>query len=227
MEKQYGWSIAAIKGTTITLRYKREIELAFDMERNAVSDIRYIISPDGSSDNSFHPRPCCPPEEKAFFLDCIRTHIMQPSPSSTVPVPARRLLKVVGAAWDKADAVARHVRLLNLSFPTTVRRASESSLLVTSSLLLAPLQTRVEAAVRLEVGAAGAGPGADLEVAVTPEAKVVYGEGFNAGKMTEFLAGRVGDAGGGDVSPGWDEAVLGLYKRLLAKGNRVAAAAAA
>jgi kinetochore protein Spc7/SPC105 len=68
-----------------------------------------------------------------------------------------------------------------------------------------------------------------IEVVVVPEARVVYGEGFNVGKMTEFMVGRVGGAVGGKGGKdkdgeggkvGWDEAVLELYRRLLAKGSQ-------
>ncbi|GAB1311067.1 Spc7 kinetochore protein domain-containing protein [Madurella fahalii] len=209
LEKQHGWSITAIKGTAISMRYKREIELVFDTQQNVATELRYITPPD-SYNNDTSPRGCCPPE-KAFFLDCIRAHITQPS-----SLGISHLVKVVSSAWDKADSVSRHIRLLNLSFPTTVTRISETSLQITSSLLLAPLQTRVEAVVTLEVNGGGA---EGVEVNVVPEARVVYGEGFNVGKMTEFLAGRVT----GDAKAGWEEAVLGLYRKLLAKGVRAAA----
>jgi kinetochore protein Spc7/SPC105 len=104
---------------------------------------------------------------------------------------------------------------------------SDGLVSVTSSVLLVPLQTRVEVVLRLGVEKGNEEGG--VEVMVVPEARVVYGEGFNVGKMTEFLVGRVGGAvggtgeggkGGEGGKVGWDEAVLELYKRLLAKGSQ-------
>lgn len=106
------------------------------------------------------------------------------------------------------------MRRLNLSFPTAVA-AVGAGVAVTASVLLVPLQTRVEVVLNLDVvdGSDGA-----LEVSVTPAARVVYGEQFNVGKMEEFLRTRVGGVGREEM--GWDEAVLELYGRLLAKGRQ-------
>ncbi|KAL2182474.1 hypothetical protein L209DRAFT_696190 [Thermothelomyces heterothallicus CBS 203.75] len=132
------------------------------------------------------------------------------------------MLGIVSSAWDKAGAVTEHIRRLNLSFPTSVAAAGES-VRVTASVLLVPLQTRVEAVLRLEAaegpGDSGDGDGG-VEVVVAPEVRVVYGEQFNAGKMTEFLAERIGSRLGRGVGAGWDEAVLELHERLLAKGRQ-------
>lgn len=101
-------------------------------------------------------------------------------------------------------------------------------------MLVAPLQTRVEVVLTLSaLSPGGGGGGGGLEVVVVPEVRVVYGESFNVGKMTEFLAGRIGNVGGGGGGGGkegddgkeggemgWDEAVLELYQRLLAKGKQ-------
>jgi kinetochore protein Spc7/SPC105 len=218
------------------MRYKRELELVLDVQNNAVLNLRYIAPL--SNNNNSRSSSCCCPLEKAFFLDCIRAHIT--TSSSVARHKPSHLLRLVAEAWDEAGAVTRHVRLLNLSFPTTVRRDSADScsrLRVTASLLLAPLRTRVEAGLSLEVGF-GDGVGSNknksgVEVRVVPEAKVVYGEPFDAGKMREFLAGRVIGAGAGagngdghgnssrkvSVVGGWDEAFMGLYRKLLAKGG--------
>ncbi|KAL2126163.1 hypothetical protein VTI74DRAFT_1578 [Chaetomium olivicolor] len=216
IERQHGWAIASIRGTNIAMRYKREIELTFDIAslqqrqaQTASIAIRYVAET---------PLQC--PLEKEFFLHRIREHL-RAAISRGSPKPSQ-LLAVVSAAWDKADAVSEHVRRLNLSFPTNVTRAvTDEAVNITASVLLVPLQTRVE--ITLNLGVEGGDDG--LEVLVTPEAKVVYGEQFNAGKMTEFLAGRVGGALEKDKETqekkmGWDEAVLELYKRLLEKGKQ-------
>ncbi|KAK0753920.1 hypothetical protein B0T18DRAFT_291115, partial [Schizothecium vesticola] len=125
---------------------------------------------------------------------------------------------VVGAAWDKANAVADRVRFVNLTFPTTVARLSDTSIRVKSSLMLVPLKTRVEVGLVLEGGEGG-------EVTVAPEARVVYGEQFNAKKMVDFLEGKVGGrvvAGkkgkGGEAV--WSEALVELHGKLLARGQK-------
>ena len=185
------------------MRYKREIELVFDLQQPQTKQpsqptLRYIATPSP------------PPPEKEFFLHHIRTHLLPPLATTTSP---RLLLTTVAGAWDKAAAVAEQIRRLNLSFPTAVAgREGGEGVGVTASVLLVPLQTRVEVVLNLEAEGE--------EVVVTSEARVVYGEGFNAGKMGEFLRGKVGrvvTAGGG---AGWDEAVLELYGMLAAKGRR-------
>ncbi|AEO65909.1 uncharacterized protein THITE_2113515 [Thermothielavioides terrestris NRRL 8126] len=141
---------------------------------------------------------------------------------------------MVSAAWDQAGAVAEQVRRLNLSFPTAVAATPDDGVRVTASVLLVPLQTRLEVVLGLAAAADGgegnrngnengSGDGM-LDVIVTPEVRVVYGEQFNAGKMTELLAGRIGGPVGGGKDGGkmvgWDEAVLELYKKLLAKAKQ-------
>lgn len=214
IEKKHGWAISSISGTAVTMRYKREIELILDLaslrqkqqqqqqQQKPVSSsttiqLRYIAET---------PRPC--PPEKEFFL-----RLMRKAP----PPSPRAMLDMVSSAWDKAGAVTEHVRRLNLSFPTSVAVAGES-VRVTASVLLVPLQTRVEAVLRLEAAESSGDGGVD--VIVTPEARVVYGEQFNAGKMTAFLAERVGRRVDREVRAGWDEAVLELQERLLAMGRQ-------
>lgn len=125
--------------------------------------------------------------------------------------------------------MANYVRLLNLTFPTTVVN-DDGSIAVMSSLVLVPLQTRVEAVIRLRVEDGGQGE-EGLEVKVVPEARMVYGEQFNTAKLEEFLRGKIGGCvqtvGGGGENKGWDVGMLELYKRLLARGSRAAAAVAA
>ncbi|KAK3310438.1 uncharacterized protein B0T15DRAFT_564435 [Chaetomium strumarium] len=225
IEKQYGWAISSISDTTITMRYKREIELVFDVrslqqaqrqqhqQRNTSIDVRYVAE-----------TPCHCSPEKEFFLRHIREHIRSHAKSATRP---SRLLRMVSSAWDKAEAVTEHIRRLNLSFPSSVAFASDdgNSVLVTASVLLVPLQTRLEVILNLSAKNGGGDDDDDddgLEVVVTPEAKVVYGEQFNTVKTRELLAGRIGGVVGkdGEKKMAWDEAVLELYGRLLAKGKQ-------
>ncbi|KAL2158480.1 hypothetical protein VTH06DRAFT_4246 [Thermothelomyces fergusii] len=225
IEKEHGWAIASISGLAITMRYRREVELVLDLaplqqqQQKAASPVqlRYVAET---------PEPC--PPEKEFFLGRMRERLLRAQREGR---PPRAMLDIVSSAWDRAGAAAEHVRRLGLSFPTSVAvvRAGQGqgegeSLRVTASVLLAPLQTRVEAVLRLKVAEgpnSGDGDGVGVEVVVAPEARVVYGEPFNAGKMTEFLAGRLGGRLGREVGPaGWDEAVLELRERLLTAGRQ-------
>ncbi|KAK0630127.1 hypothetical protein B0T17DRAFT_527566 [Bombardia bombarda] len=231
LEKQHGWAITGISGTVMSMSYKREAELVFDpasfqqqskqqspqqQQDSRSIDLWYI-----AANRERNPLPSTP--EKEFFLQCIRNHVRALNRSTT---RVSRLLGIVSAAWEKANAVATHVRLLNLTFPTTVNKTSDTSITVSSSLLLVPLQTRIEVMLRLQ---SVAGDGDGVEVAVTPDARVVYGEPFNVGKMVEFLANRLGGRVAGSVKNGgddgklmsWNDAVLELHKRLLAKGAKV------
>ncbi|KAL2270010.1 hypothetical protein VTJ83DRAFT_2194 [Remersonia thermophila] len=310
VEKRTGWAIASVAGTALTMRYRREIELVFDvaaLQQSSPSSrpiaIRYIGPPAAAaaatSSSSSHRRsssrdnniivgkdvargPSTPAPEKAFVLRRLRSHLRSRGPSLFPrAAPARRapmLLRLVADAWDLAGEVEATVRRLNLTFPTVVEldgsdgdgtdgdeddggmedqdpenggaggAAAKAAATIKSSILLAPLQTRVEVRLRLGVvvqekallehGQVDGMAGTDgnrprrraVEVTVKPEAGVVYGEPFAAGKMTEFLAGRVassteGGADGGKkmaamgLGLGWDEAVVELERRLLAKGR--------
>ncbi|KAK3984133.1 kinetochore protein spc7 [Cladorrhinum sp. PSN332] len=230
IEKHHGWAITGISGSAISMSYKRQIELVFDIasfqrgdaqsrkaRQNTPIDVWYI------ADKREGCQALALTTEKEFFLQAMRDHVRALPQSST---RVNRMLEIVSAAWDRANTVANYVRLLNLSFPTSVKRTSDSSIAVTSSLLLVPLQTRVETVLNLKVQSPAGGE-AGVEVVVNPEARVVYGEPFTIGKMTEFLNARVGGVVGdegksGGEKIGWDSAVLELYKRLLAKGARAA-----
>lgn len=207
------------------MRYKREIELVLDLaslhqKQQQQQQQQKPVSPSAPIQLRYiaeTPRPC--PPEKEFFLRQMRERLLRAQQERVAP---RVMLGIVSSAWDKAGAVTEHIRRLNLSFPTSVAAAGES-VRVTASVLLVPLQTRVEAVLRLEAaegpGDSGDGDGG-VEVVVAPEVRVVYGEQFNAGKMTEFLAERIGSRLGRGVGAGWDEAVLELHERLLAKGRQ-------
>jgi len=229
IEKKHGWAITGISDTTISMSYRREIELVFDIgafqqsqqakrgksQPNSRIDLWYI-----AASREHNPLPST--AEKDFFLQCIRDHV-RGLPQSTTK--ASHLLKVVSAAWDKANTVANQVRFLNLTFLTTVTKTSDTSICVKASLVLIPLKTRVEVRVHLQSIATGQG----VEVTVTPEARVVYGEQFNVSKMTEFLSEKLGgqvidrvqDQTQGKMST-WSDAMLELHRKLLAKGQKAA-----
>ncbi|KAK4141877.1 uncharacterized protein C8A04DRAFT_13710 [Dichotomopilus funicola] len=220
IEKHHGWAIVSIAQTTITMRYRREVELTFDLASfqpktpKKTKPIPIKVNYTGTE---------CPPE-KFFFLRHLRTYLQSPKFTIKTGSP-RALLTTVSTAWDQAGSVTEQIRRLRLSFPTTVvpesnsnsngseADGSEGTLQVTSSLLLGPLQTRVEVTFHVTLGSWADEPekGKDgLAMNIRPEAKVVYGEPFQPEKMTEFVVGRLGK----DAGVGWDEVVLGLLKRL-------------
>ncbi|KAK4181692.1 putative kinetochore protein spc7 [Triangularia setosa] len=242
IEKTTGWAITGISGTAISMTYKRQIELVFDVASfQQPGNPNHRPGPSSNIDLWYTAAKCEPTNqsipltpEREFFLQAVRDRIRS-LPQQITPVNV--MLKVISDGWDKANTVANYVRLLNLTFPTGVRKTSDSSIAVVSSLLLVPLQTRVEAILNLKVVNGGGGR-EGLEVSVVPEAKVVYGEQFNTVKLEEFLQGKIGGsvsggAGGGDGkekdsnNKGWDQGMLELYKRLLARGSRAAGAGVA
>ncbi|KAJ0108908.1 hypothetical protein J7T55_005451 [Diaporthe amygdali] len=184
IEKQHGWAITGVVGTNVSISYRRQIELVFDIasfrsgQQNSSIDLWYI-----AAKRERKSMPLTP--EKEFCLQRIRDHL-RCLPQSKTKVSS--MLSQVSRAWDRANALATQVYQLNLAFPTSAARASDSAIIITSSLLLAPLQTKVEVSLGIQslVGVEG------LEFIVSAQATIVYGEQFNAGKMAEFLSSRIG-----------------------------------
>ncbi|CAK7220808.1 hypothetical protein SBRCBS47491_004315 [Sporothrix bragantina] len=194
LEKKSGWAVTGAQGTTLSMAYRREIELVFDVaafrpgrHSNSQIDLWYI-----GHTRTRDPQPCTP--ETEFFLQCIRDHVRGLKQTETHP---GNLLKVVRASWDTAKQATNQIRHLNLTFPTTTTKTSDTSIAVAASILLVPLRTKVEVTVHLRSLGCGAvstikkAP-RGLRIAVSSEARVVYGEPFNAAKMGEFLAARIG-----------------------------------
>ncbi|KAL0935136.1 chromosome segregation protein (Spc7 kinetochore protein) [Colletotrichum truncatum] len=214
LEKQHGWAVTGVSGSQISMTYRREIELVFDItsfqprKKNSRIDLWYI-----AANRENHPVPSTP--EKEFFLQCIRDHVRALQQSRT---KIADLLHMVRTAWDKANSTSTHVRQLNITFPTTVNRTSDSSVAVKSSLLLAPLETKVEIALEIQ----GVSKPDGVEFSLHPEATVVYGEHFNTGKIAEFLLTHLGDNAFSqdEGTPSWSDVVVNLHERLLARGRK-------
>lgn len=232
LEQKSGWAINKIEGSVMFMTYKQEIELAFDLtsfkahnKQGPTVEIRYIAN---KRERNVIPLT----SEQKFFIECISSHLQGLSnPSLSV----NRLLTIVSDAWDKAGATAEQIRLLNLTFPTSVTRTSTTTLEVRSSLLLAPLQTRVKISLTLDKISSDD----SFEVKVTPDAQVIYGEQFTKSKLNDFLKNKLGKQLLGQKaeqqqqqqqqvsgnkkkqqSQEWSEVVLELHKRLLAKGAK-------
>lgn len=197
------------------MTYLREIELVFDIaafqpgQPNSRIDIWYI-----AANRERNPLPATP--EKEFFLQCLRDYVRALPQSST---KMSRILGTVRAAWDQANAVANHIHLLNLTFPTRVTKTSDTSIAIQSSLLLVPLSTKVEIVLNLHCSVGTDG----LDVTVMPQANVIYGELFNAPKMAEFLSTRIGNhifSQEEKQSESWSDVFVELHARLLARGKK-------
>lgn len=215
LEKKYGWAITGVQGTGLSMTYRREIELVFDAasfktgQPNSRLDLWYVAAM-----RDHDPLPAT--LEREFCLQCIRDHVRGLAQSET---RVSRILKVISMAWDRANALANQVYQLNFAFPTSVVRTSDTSIAIRSSLLLAPLQTKVEVVMGIQSSAGPKG----LDFIVSSQAGVVYGEQFNAGKMVEFLSSRVGDhvlPRSGKDSDLWCDVVSDLHTKLLARGKK-------
>ncbi|KAL5596548.1 uncharacterized protein BROUX77_007232 [Berkeleyomyces rouxiae] len=235
LERKHGWAVSAIAGTRVTMTYQRDIQLVFDAaafcrrgQPNGPIDVSYV-----GATRAVNPHPAT--AERRFFVQCIRDYVCC-VPQSRTPVSA--LLRGVAGTWDKCRAVCDDLRIAHTLFPTRVSCAPTSSasasatspapvddptaLTVHWSLLLAPLQTRVEVCVRLESRASPAG----VAVAVVPAAHVVYGEPFNTTKMLDFWRAKAGEAVCVRAERekaerlGWCEALVELQARLLARGKK-------
>lgn len=205
-------------GTQLSMTYRRDIELVFDassfMSNGSVApvkarentriDLWYI-----AANRELNPSPLT--HEKDFFLQNIRDYCRSlPQAQTTV----KKLLDVVSASWTTSLQVVNNIRSLNRHYPTDVSRTSDSSILVTSTLLLAPLASKVK--VQLGVNAQHSEQG--LAVQLTPQVNVVYGERFNEPKMSEFWVNRTALTGAEEKA--WGGIVLELEEKLLARGRK-------
>ena len=124
------------------------------------------------------------------------------------------LLGVVAKGWDTAVLVAEAEKRLNLEAMTDSRILSDERLLISSTLLLPKVRTKVRVAFEISAGlAAEEEDGLELTTTVQPSVKVVYGEPYHEKKMTEFVAKEIG-AG----FEGWEGVVRELRERLIARG---------
>ncbi|RYP65994.1 hypothetical protein DL771_008041 [Monosporascus sp. 5C6A] len=216
LEKQHGWAITGIADTTVSMSYQREIELVFDIasfrgaKPNSRIDLWYI-----AANRERNPQPASP--EKEFFVQCIRDHVRGLAQAQT---RIGDLLKVVSAAWGKANHVTENMRLLDSTFQTNVTRTSDASIAIRSTLLLVPLETKVE----ITLGLHGQSTPEGVEVSIVPQAQVVYGEHFKVEKVVEYLSTRIGarvvtKEEQGQVES-WSDVIVELHGRLLARGRK-------
>lgn len=211
LEKDYGWAVTGISGATISMSYKREIELVLDISsfqpngKRSQIDLWYIA-------DSREARPLPRTTEKEFFLQCIRENIRSVVQAST---DVRSILEMVQRDWDKAMFASEQLRKINSTFPTVVTKTSDTSIEVKISMLLRQLETRVELALEFQ-GQIGKG---DVDVGISSSATVPYGQHFNVAKIKDFLGTRIGS---GLKSSGetWVDALVELQGKLIARGRK-------
>ncbi|KAG5952571.1 hypothetical protein E4U53_000509 [Claviceps sorghi] len=212
IEKQYGWAVTGLTGTNLSMAYKREIEIVFDVasfqphQDNSRIDLWYI----GDGKDATRAKTA----EKEFFLQCIRDHVRALPQNRTRIL---NLLNIVRTAWDKARFVTSQIDIINVTFPTSVVKTSDSSVAVRSSLLLSTLKTRVETTLHLRGQSIPQG----VDIGISTQVQVVYGEHFNVGKVGEFLANKIGNKMGAKEE-GWSEVLVELHQRLIARGKKQA-----
>ncbi|KAK7962321.1 uncharacterized protein PG986_003146 [Apiospora aurea] len=216
IEKEHGWTIAGISGTTVSMTYRREIEVAFDIgtfqdaKTTSHVDLWYIAA-------NREKNPQLKSAEKDFFVQCIRDYIRE-----LVQAKAKisTLLRAIGAAWDKADAAADDIRLLNCTFPTEVARTSDSSIAAKVDMLLVPLETKVQLTLGLQSQCTSDG----IEFRIVPQAQVVYGEHFKIDKVCEYLSTRLGERvttkKENEAVESWSDVIVELHERLVARGRK-------
>jgi kinetochore protein Spc7/SPC105 len=223
IERKHGWTITGVSGTTTSMTYQKDIELVFDaasflsnaspssslQSSNSRIDLWYI-----GANRELNPLPLT--AEKEFFLQSIRDHARGLPQAQTKVID---LLHSVSASWNKASSIVDEIRLLNVSCPTQITKTSDNSIAIKSTLLIAPLTTKVEVSIDLKSHSGDGG----IHVEINPSALVVYGERFNEPKMGEFLSNRCGNVveeKGKSTKTSWGDAVAELGEKLLVRGRK-------
>ncbi|OAA68929.1 chromosome segregation protein [Cordyceps fumosorosea ARSEF 2679] len=211
LEKKVGWAVTGVHGTSLSMTYRREIEIVFDVTSfqpggaNSQIDLWYIA--DGREKDPL-PRTV----EKDFFLQCIRDYIRALQQSTTT---ISGLLNIVQQSWNRATRLSSQIRRVNSTFPTQVRKTSDSSIEVVTSMLVVPFRTRVQ--VTLELQNQNLTKGLDMDIASS--VAVVYGENFKVTKIGDFLASKIGRQIG-TMDENWSDIFVELHRRLLARGRK-------
>ncbi|KAI1413978.1 Spc7-domain-containing protein [Hypoxylon sp. FL1857] len=217
IEKEHGWAITGTVGTALSMTYRKEIELVFDVSSfkglkptNSRIDLWYI-----AANRERDPKPITP--EKEFFLQCIRDHIRGLVQSQT---KIKDLLGVVSAGWKKANHVAENVGLVDSTFRVNVTRTTDSSIAVRAPLLLPTTKTKVE----VSLGLHGKSTPDGIDVTIVPQARVVYGEQFKVDKIVEYLTTRIGTRvvtrEENSSIESWSDVIVELHEKLIAKGRK-------
>lgn len=201
--------VTGVAGSSLSMAYRRDIELVVDVgptqPEGARRPIQLRYVGDAREDGAV-PRTT----DKEVLLQWLRDHVesLYQGGATLADVVA-----AVQAGWDRARLVSRQLSRINIVFPTAVARTSDSSLSAMTSLLLAPLRTRVEVTLVLRGGGGG-------EVSVSAAARVIYGESFNTAKMEDFVCSRIGGTVRPDRGEDWSDVFVELRRRLIARGRK-------
>lgn len=202
MARKHGWAVTGLSGSNLSMTYKRDIRVVVDVASMQPGQVDVWYAADVPMT-----------KEKEMVLQSMRHHARALQQSGA---KLSDLIGEVQAGWDKALQLSFQISRINVVFPTTVSKTSESSISATSSLLLTPLRTKID--VTLLLGSSS-GP-AGIEVGVAVEAKVVYGEHFNVGKIEDFLHARIGNTVRQERSEDWSDVLVELQRKLIARGQK-------
>lgn len=225
LEQEYGWTITSAAEATLTMTYKRTLQLFFTpqsfqsdcqqveaavLHSNAPISLAYVADA-----HEHHPQPLT--TEKRFFLQILRAQLQfldQPK------VKVSELLSLVSSSWEKACSIAEEARLLGVLYITEPIILSDETLAIKSAVLLKQLKTKVD--VTFKIGIQSRAEANGIDIVMKPSAKAVYGEELNAKKMGDFLEKKVdAKSNGRDRHDGqWAQAVKELEQRLVARGKR-------
>jgi len=203
------------------MSFRSELELVFDASSFKPNNCqKSITSPREDSrldiwyianTRDLNPLPFT--AEKDFFLQNVREHCRSLPQSQTT---IKELLNAVSVSWERAVKLTNQISALSLEYPTEVKKTSDTSIVVSSSLLLVPLETKVDFEFHLSTHSTQDG----LNVVLAPQVVVIYGERLNEKKMTEVLASKAE----GNVLESedrlWSSAVLELEEKLLARARK-------
>ncbi|KAH0537926.1 hypothetical protein FGG08_005408 [Glutinoglossum americanum] len=223
LEKEYGWTISAVSGSTLTMTYRRDIQLAFDVSSFLPNDssrpaMKLESSPIEllyiADRRDFNAQQLSAP--KNFVLINLRALLDGLQQSAT---KVKDLLVLVSDAWNKANTIEEDARILNLHYPTeaVISGNNRETLLVKSTLLLPSRTTKVEVVFNVAFRLEG---GFNHLMVVEPKSRVVYGEQLDERKMSEFLTGKIVGTVHAGKQGGWGTAVRGLSERLAGKGKK-------
>ena len=225
LEKTYDWTITSASGTSLTMTYKRTLQLYFTpesfMRNKAVAtsasntkhspvSLTYVGDAQG-----YDPQPLS--TEKRFFLQIMRAHL-QCLPQAKTKL--KDLLKFVSYNWETACRIDEESRILGISHITEATILLDEVMGIKAVILLRPTQTKIH--VEFEVHVHSDEKAIELAVSVRPTAKVFYGEDYKEKKMAEFLEEKISIREQPDISAGgsWARAVLELQERLIARGRK-------
>lgn len=219
LETTYGWAVISTVDSSITLTYKRTLQLFFspasfstsneehastNVENTPIS-LTYI-----ADSHSYRPQPLT--TEKRFFLQIMRAQLQCLQQSRT---NVKDLLTFVSSSWESATTIIEEARALSVSYVTEPTITSDEVMAIRSCVLLQAMRTKMEVSFDVKVRS-GDGVAA-LGIGVKAGARVYYGEGLKEKKMAEFLESKIK---GVKERGSWVKAVGELEERLRARGKK-------